>query len=66
MIGLAIRHVITHDLDDGRPLPPTGDFWSVVTRVNGRTTWRKLSLSLADAMSPAPRDFDGDIEETSK
>jgi hypothetical protein len=46
--SLCIEHSITADMADGRPLPPLikdGVVWHVVSRTNGRTTWRRIFLS---------------------
>jgi hypothetical protein len=44
---LAIYYEATQDNSDGSPWPPDGaDFWSVVTRANGSTTWRRIGITL--------------------
>jgi hypothetical protein len=43
----SIEHVTTIDLDDGQVCPPfyDGFIWCVVSRANGRTTWRRIFLA---------------------
>jgi hypothetical protein len=43
---VTIIHEITDDLPSGEPWPPDGrDLWSIVSRANGLTTWRRLVLA---------------------
>jgi hypothetical protein len=46
--ALCIEHSVTADMADGQPLPPYTDrgvVWHVVRRLDGRTTWRRISLA---------------------
>ena len=44
-VSLTISYATTDDLPSGQPWMPDGrDFWSVVSRANGTTKWRRLSL----------------------
>jgi hypothetical protein len=45
---LCVEHAVTADMDDGQPLPPLiedGVAWHAVRRIDGRTTWRRISLA---------------------
>ncbi len=52
---LIVDYLVTHDMDDGQPLPPfiddDGAVWRVVRRLPGsstnaaRTRWRRVRLS---------------------
>jgi hypothetical protein len=43
---LLVVRDITDDLPSGEPWPPDGrDLWSIVSRANDLTTWRRLVLA---------------------
>jgi hypothetical protein len=43
---LLIVRDVTDDLPSGEPWPPDGrDLWSIVSRANGLTTWRRLVVA---------------------
>jgi len=55
--ALCIEHSVTTDMADGQPLPPCSDHgvvWQVVRRIDDRTIWRRLSLSLSSSPSTSP------------
>jgi hypothetical protein len=61
MPRLVVEHAVTHDMEDGQPLPPYygGAVWHVVRRLpGGSRLWRSISIR-ASAPPPAPRDLRG-------
>jgi hypothetical protein len=56
-VSATIEHVITTDMETGRPLPPlieNGIIWRVVRRLpNGRTLWRRIALQTDTSSSTA-------------
>ncbi len=60
--ALCIEHSVTADMD-GQPLSPLiedGVVWHVVRRIDGRTTWRRLSLSPSASLVTVWRTAPGD------
>jgi hypothetical protein len=63
MPTLVIKHAVTHDMEDGQPLPPyyDGAVWHVLRHQPDHTTlWRSISIR-ASVPPPAPRDTFGGI-----
>jgi hypothetical protein len=51
---IEIQHAITTDLD-GQPWPPTGLMtdWHLIDCANGKSRWRRISLTTTDAAAAA-------------
>lgn len=53
---LVVTYAVTEDNFNGTPWMPDGDgFWAVVSRLRGRTQWRRIFLDFHHQTSSAPQ-----------
>jgi len=52
--ALVVFYETTQDNGDGSPWPPDGkDLWSIVSRANGSTRWRRITLAQQQIFQPS-------------